>query len=374
MPGYGFPGWAPGRWPAGPRSRRTARVAGLDLEDISLHFDSLFDLLPQSARRADGGQRSLGVTVEWSDALLTGEERHLLRRMTVFASGFDLAAIKEVCGSGGQTAAKVAGLTAQLVEKSLLLKQGGSGQYQLLETIRQYAAEQLIAVGELDAIRERHARFYLGVALQESAATLTGPEWTHLEVLRRNEDNTRMALECLLRIVPRAALERAAGLTNFWRTQGRLREDIGWLERAREAAPDAPAELRATSLFCEGFLVAHDTDDRHAAARLIDVGLDAIAGAGEPPLILGMLHCLRGECDVFNGDLASAVVSHPNRARALVFVPGHVGPGLLLVERGLRKAGSRGRGRRDRAVHGDDRCDERSRFGHRRDDRMQRLG
>ena len=73
-----------------------ARVAGLDLEDISLPLDDLFDLLPQPARRTDGAQRSLRATVEWSDALLTGEERHLLRRMAVFAGGFDLAAIKEV--------------------------------------------------------------------------------------------------------------------------------------------------------------------------------------------------------------------------------------------------------------------------------------
>jgi predicted ATPase len=285
-----------------------ARVVGLDLEDISLHLDDLFDLLPQAARRADGAQRSLRATVEWSDALLTEDERHLLRRMAVFAGGFDLAAIKEVCASHGQTAAKIADLTARLVEKSLLLKQGGSGPYQMLETIRQYAAEQLVAAGELDTIRERHARFYLGVALSESAATLTGPERTHLEVLRHIEDNTRIALECLLRVDPAAALELAASLNVFWWTQGKLREGIGWLERAREAALDAPAELRATALFCEGFLVAHDTDDWHAAAKLLDEGIDALAEVAEPPLILGMLHCLRGECDVFNGDPQSGVV------------------------------------------------------------------
>ena len=142
-----------------------ARVVGLDLEDISVHLDDLFDLLPQAARRADGAQRSLRATVEWSDALLTEEERRLLRRMAVFAGGFDLAAIKEVCASDGQTAAKVADLTARLVEKSLLLKQGDGGQYQLLETIRQYAAEQLVAAGELDAIRERHAALLLSVSL-----------------------------------------------------------------------------------------------------------------------------------------------------------------------------------------------------------------
>ena len=307
-----------------------ARVVGLDLEDISAHLDDLFDLLPHVARRVDGAQRSLRATVEWSDALLTKEERQLLRRMAVFAGGFDLAAIKQVCASDGQTAAKVADLTARLVEKSLLLKQGDSGLYQLLETIRQYAIEQLALAGELDAIRERHARYYLGVALHASAATLTGPERPHLEVLRRIEDNTRIALECLLRIDPQAALELAASLNIFWWTQGKLREGIGWLKRAREAAPDAPAELRATSLFCEGFLVAHDTDDWRAASKLIDVGLDAVVGASEPPLILGMLHCLRGECDVFNGDLTSAVVRTQTGLEIASLYPGTWGRGFCL--------------------------------------------
>src|SRR5579864_5675702 len=307
-----------------------AWVAGLDLQDISLYLDHLFDLLPQAARRAAGASRSLRATVEWSDALLTEEERQLLRRMAVFAGGFDLAAITEVCASAGQTAAKVADLTARLVEKSLLLKQDGSGPYQLLETIRQYAVERLAVAGELEAIRERHARYYLGVALQAAAATITGPERPHLEVLRRIDDNTRIALECLLRVDPEAALELAASLNFFWWTQGKLREGIGWLRRAREAAPDAPAALRATSLFCEAFLVAHDTDDWRAAATLVDVGLDALVGISEPPLVLGMLHCLRGECDVFDGDPESAVVRTQTGLEISSLYPGTWGRGFCL--------------------------------------------
>ncbi len=134
-----------------------AMVAGLELEDISRHLDDLFDLLPQAARRADGSQRSLRATVEWSDALLPDDERRLLRRMAVFAGGFDLAAINAVCASEAQSGATIAGLTARLVEKSLLLKHEATGQYQLLETIRQYATEQLALAGELDARRDRHA-------------------------------------------------------------------------------------------------------------------------------------------------------------------------------------------------------------------------
>jgi predicted ATPase len=306
-----------------------ARVVGLDLEDISLHLDDLFGLLPQAARRADGAQRSLRATVEWSDALLSEEERVLLRRMAVFAGAFDLAAIKEVCASDGQTAAQVADLTARLVEKSLLLKQTGSHPYQLLETIRQYAAEQL-DVGELAATRERHARYYFGIARRESAATVTGPERPHLEVLRLIEDNTRIALEHLLSIDPRSALELASSLNFFWWTQGKLVEGIGWLQRAREAAVDAPAELRATSFFSEGFLVAHDTDDWYAAAKLVDLGLDALVGVSEPPLILAMLHCLRGECDVFNGDPKSAVARTQVGLEISSQYPGTWGRGLCL--------------------------------------------
>ncbi len=289
-----------------------AMAVGLDLEDVSRHLDGLFDLLPQTPRRADGAQRSLRATVEWSDALLTDEERLLLRRMAVFAGGFDLTAINDVCASEGQSAAKVAAIaTARLVEKSLLQKHDATGHYQLLETIRQYGTEQLALAGELDTIRDRHAFFYLDIALRESAATMTGPERPRLEALRRIEDNTRVALERLLKIHPEAALGLASSRNTFWWMQGKLREGITWLERAGEVTPDAPAELRATSLFCEAFLVGHDTDDWQAAGTLLDLGIDTISGTisdtDEPPLMLGMLLCLRGECDVFNGDPQSAV-------------------------------------------------------------------
>jgi predicted ATPase len=286
-----------------------ARVVGLDLHDISDHLDDLFDLLPQAVRRADGAQRSLRATVEWSDALLTEDERFLLRRMAVFAGGFDLTAINAVCAHDGQTPAQIADLTARLVEKSLLIKQADSGLYQLLETIRQYSAEQLALVGELDVIRDRHARYYMDVGLREAVATQSGSETAHLEELRRIEDNTRVALDRLLTIDPEAVLALAANLNLFWWSQGRLREGRAWLERGREAAPDPPAELRATGLFCEAFLLAQDTDDWFAAAELVDAGIEVATASDtdESPLILAMLHGIRAECDAINGDPTSAL-------------------------------------------------------------------
>jgi predicted ATPase len=284
-----------------------ARVAGLDPADIASHLDDLFTLLPQPARRADGAQRSLHATVEWSDALLGEEERRLLRRMGVFAGRFDLAAIKEVCASDGHSAARVADLTARLVEKSLLLKLGDSDGYQLLETIRQYAVEQLTAVGEVDAVRERHARFYLGIGLQACGGLMTENERPHLDVLARIDDNLRVALARLLLIDARAALSLSASLLASWWIRGRLLEGIGWIEQALAAAPDAPPELRATARFAHGFLIAQDAEDWGAAARTIDLGIALLSDASAPPPILGMLMCLRGECDIFGGDAPSGL-------------------------------------------------------------------
>jgi predicted ATPase len=297
-----------------------ARVAGLDPEDIAAHLDDLFTLLPQPARRADGAQRSLRATVEWSDALLTVDERRLLHRMGAFAGRFDLDAIKEVCAVDGHAAARVADLTARLVEKSLLLKLDDGGGYQVLETIRQYCVEQLSASGDIDAVRDRHARFYLGVALRACAGMMTGPERPHLDVLTRIDDNLRVALARLLVVEPRAALELAASLFPAWWIRGRLREGLGWIEQALAAAPDAPPELRATARFAHGFLLAQDSEDWVAAARSIDAGIELLADASEPTPILGMLMCLRAECDVFNGDARSALA----RAEAgLAIARGH---------------------------------------------------
>jgi predicted ATPase len=313
-----------------------ARVGGLDLQDISRHLDDLFDLLPQAARRSDGAQRSLRATVEWSDALLTEDERVLLRRMAVFAGGFDLTAVNAICADDGQTAARIADLTARLVEKSLLVRKADSGFYQLLETIRQYSAEQLALAGELDQIRDRHARFYLEVGLREAEATQAGPERAHLEVLRQIEDNTRVALDRLLASDPEAVLALVANLNLFWWSQGRLREGRVWLERGREAAPAPPAELRATGLFCEAFLLAQDTDDWSAASEIVDAGIEVIAAADidEPPLVLAMLYGIRAECDAMNGDPTCALARATTACELASEYPGSWGEAYCVWQLG----------------------------------------
>lgn len=314
-----------------------ARAVSLGLEDIRRHLNELFKLLPRAARRVDGGQRSLRDTVEWSDALLSPEQRGLLHRMAVFAGGFDLASINAICAEPQQSPAQTADLTARLVEKSLLMKLGDSGRFQLLETIRQYAQEQLSGTDEQDALRDRHAHYYRSVAIPACAGLSGGPERPHIEAIAQIEDNLRVALARLVQTAPELALELAAGLTIYWWTQGKLREGTGWMEQALAAASDAPPELRAAGLFCMGFLLAHDTDDWEAASRWLDEGIGHLAGQTDPPLILGMLHCLRGECDVFAGDVPSAVARTQSGLAIASRYPGSWGLGFSLWNAGFAK-------------------------------------
>ena len=279
-----------------------ARVSALHLDDIAASLDDLFRLLSRPGRGAEGRHRTLRSTVEWSYGLLEEPERVLLRRLSVFAGSFDLAAVHAVCIPEGHARAEVADLTARLVEKSLLVKGGAGHGYRMLETIRQFAAEQLADAGETEAFREAHARQYLELGQRVGAGLMSGGERAWLEQLKRAEDDLRVALGYLIDGDPTSGLMLAANLSMFWWTHGRHREGIRRLEAALAAAEDAPAELRAAGWFHLGFLLAHDTDDWSAAAELLDRGITAASSDGGRPLILGYLQCLRGECAVFAGD------------------------------------------------------------------------
>jgi predicted ATPase len=285
-----------------------ARVAGLELEDIASHLDDLFNLLPQATRRVDGERRSLRSTVEWSDALLADEERALLRHMAVFAGGAELAAIEGVCAADGQSAAEIADLTARLVEKSLLIKYDSQSGYHMLETIRQYASDQLTESGEADELRDAHAAWFLDLAQQIGGEIVAGDEGAHIDVITGVEDNIRLALAHFIdHRDATSALGLATSLAIFWYIQGQHREGIRWIEEALEVADRVPADLHAAALFNLAFLLAHDTDDWAAAAKILDQGIDVITSSSEPHPILGYLLCLRGECDVFAGEAAAAI-------------------------------------------------------------------
>jgi predicted ATPase/DNA-binding SARP family transcriptional activator len=127
-------------------------------EQIAGRLDDRFRLLTGGSRTALERHQTLFALIEWSHNLLSEPERVLLRRLSVFAGGWSFEAAQAVCGDGLDD--EVLDLLALLANKSLVVVEGqieaAEGRYHLLETIRQYARDKLLASGESEQVRDRH--------------------------------------------------------------------------------------------------------------------------------------------------------------------------------------------------------------------------
>ena len=215
-----------------------ARTSLLTTQQLLERLGDRLDLL-RGGRDAETRQRTLRATIEWSYELLEPEERMLLAALSVFRGGWTLEAAERVADADLE-------LMQSLVDKSLV-RRWESGRFGMLETIREFAAEQLDESGEGDAIRRRHAEFLL--ALAESAnlwpeAMAAGRVGRH-ELFIPELPNVRAALEWLVAADEiEFALSIAVRLENFWVTSDPV-EGRRWLAELLELSTNLPPELHA---------------------------------------------------------------------------------------------------------------------------------
>ena len=131
--------------------------------EVRDRLDHRFKLLVGS-RRGMARHQTLRQTVAWSYDLLDDAEKTVLERCSVFAGGFDLKSACAVAGSDDIDDYAVLDLLDALVRKSLLVADRSTGRtrFSMLETIRQFAEEQLVASGEAAEVRTAHARYFAG--------------------------------------------------------------------------------------------------------------------------------------------------------------------------------------------------------------------
>jgi predicted ATPase/DNA-binding CsgD family transcriptional regulator len=140
-----------------------ARGASLGMSGLMAALDDVMRLVA-GRRCTDGRHRSLRTVIGWSYQLLDEEERRLFRRLAVFSGSFDLAAATAVTRVGDQSA--VADVLGRLVDKSLLVhRRGPTSRWRLLETIRAFAAEQLLASGEHAELAKQHLQWAAATAV-----------------------------------------------------------------------------------------------------------------------------------------------------------------------------------------------------------------
>jgi predicted ATPase/class 3 adenylate cyclase len=143
-----------------------ARMVSMNPAEVRDRLDDRFRLL-SGPRRGLERHQTLRQAVGWSYDLLGVDERTVLQQVSVFAGGFDLAGAVAVCGGEGWDEYALLDVVDALVRKSLVIAEQVSGhtRYELLETIRQFAEEQLAATGTIGEVRDRHAGYFAGRAV-----------------------------------------------------------------------------------------------------------------------------------------------------------------------------------------------------------------
>lgn len=195
------------------------RVAAMSPEEIAVGLGDRFRLLTGGRRTAVPRQQTLHALIDWSWDLLTDDDRRVLRRLSIFAGGWSAAAAARVAGEPGvddEILGAVDGLT-RLVDRSLVIvDRGATTRYRMLETIRQYARERLIASGEAATVAGRHLQFFAAMAAA-AAPEVRGPamvDW--LDRLDAEIENLGAALEWGLEAEPETAIRMAIDLLDYW--------------------------------------------------------------------------------------------------------------------------------------------------------------
>ncbi len=196
-----------------------ARMSSLSLPDLADRLGDRFGLLTSGPRTAEARQRTLRATVEWSHALLSQPEQRVFRRLAVFHGGWTLEAAEAVVAGEDISAGEVFDVLDRLVNRSMVVHEPGSpSRYRMLETLRQYAVEQLDASGERDDAAALHATFFRHFAERAEQSLRGRGQRAALQRLRDEHPNLRAALAWLSADPGRVedGLRLAGSLALFW--------------------------------------------------------------------------------------------------------------------------------------------------------------
>jgi non-specific serine/threonine protein kinase len=231
-------------------------------------------------------QRTLIDAIAWSYDLLNEAERCVFRALGAFAGETPLEAIEAVCeGLRVDVVTPVAGL----VDRNLLLRvEDGETRFRMLETIRGFAEERLELTGEADAVRRRHAAWFLGLAQRAERFIWSEHQAAWLERVERAHDNVRVALNwCLSGRDEETGVLLAASIHRFWFARGYICEGRRWCQIAA-SKQQVSARGRALALSNLAFFLTYQ-GEAEQAVRLAEQAVALARSVGEPSLMAWIL-------------------------------------------------------------------------------------
>lgn len=246
-----------------------ARLRDVEPQDLALRLRNRGLLLD----RSDETGRSLRSAIGWSHQTLGPAERALFARLAVFPADWSMVAAEHVAGDGIDVLAAMTGL----VEKNLVRatrRADGSEGLTMLDSLREFAVEQLDRSGERRELRRRHRDYYAALAIESEARMATLDEGTSVEWLVTEHVNIEAALGCAIETGDASTgLPLTAAIGWFWHCHGRLVDPGNVIEAMLDAAERAgangtmPSAVAGASLAAA--VVALDRSDLIRAGRLL---------------------------------------------------------------------------------------------------------
>ena len=330
-----------------------ARLRHLGLPELERSLQKSVDLLSGGGPDRPARQKTLAATLEWSCRLLSESERQLLGRLTVFRGGFDSAAAEVLSPSTGFSE------LLSLADQSLLVTRHQSGsetRYALLDTVRTWAAQAILAPETGERLALEHAEYFLQMAQRMSSFRGSSDHAQGLKSLARERANLALALQTFLSHQMFVAALRLVGCLGwYWEACSLLEEGTSSLKTTlvhESELAEADRFEAASAHFWLGVLQGHqgsyDLATVHATQAL--ALLDSPARIAEALCSLGQLQFRQGEYEASSetfekalalareNEVSQGEINALNGLGRLAWVTGEVSDGIEYEHASLRLA------------------------------------
>jgi predicted ATPase/DNA-binding CsgD family transcriptional regulator len=249
------------------------RIKMLPPQELLNRLANRFNLLSRDARDMPARLRTMRDAVGWSYDLLSLEEQALFRQLSVFGGGFSLEAAEALFDESSEPAGSILERISSLEEKSLVrrVEDSTAPRFGMLETIRRFGFELLVAYGESDAALNAMSAWCQDL-FSSGFDQMFGPDqgaW--LTIFDAEYDNVRTALGWLLDQGEAARAQRlSVAMGRYWYVRGYFGEGKNWIERALAAGP-ADRWSYGSALLIGGWL-ALQLGDYASAERMVKEG------------------------------------------------------------------------------------------------------
>src|SRR5215211_3199973 len=276
-----------------------SRVNVVGPEELLHRLDRQLSFLTGGPRDVPMRQQTLRSTIAWSYDLLDESERRLFARLGVFAAGFSLEAAETVCADDAVPAV-LEGI-ASLVDKSLLRTEDplhGQPRFTMLQVVRDFALEQLDALGETARLRRAHADYYEGVIIAAEPLLRRDPRPV-IDQYHADLPNIRAVLRWSLEVNEGGRVARMAiAMWPFLWIAGLLSESVEVIQQAFADETALSTAERAHAHLALGML-SFGQGDYEKAAPALETAIDLYSQLGDVRHVatalvpLGLIHALR---------------------------------------------------------------------------------